>query len=923
MKTRLICLLLCLVFVMSFALTGCKQSTSDEDISNIVDEGSANTRHLTMWVVSEEAVDPDVASEVNKAINDITMTKFSTKLTIRFLTEAEYRQTVSDTIRANEDARNQFLGSSAVTDPAESENSAAETVTNKYGLPEKKYPNLRDNQVDIIYIQGYDMYADFVANEWLVSLDTEITSSSQKLTEYISKTLLNAAKIDGSLYAIPNNNTMGEYTYMLLDKELMEECSMDGIYNQGKINGFFNEYVYNYLETVANHYGDSIVPVAASYDECLSLLAHYWSINPDTYEIESDKFSFLGYRYTDVESMTRGNPIMTFDLLFTDKVFTENFLKLNEYRLAGSYFGEATEGKKSAISFATGDISLYDELLEDYYPVVVKYPTVTMEDAFANMFGVCTYSVDSARSMQIITYLNTNIDFRNLLQYGVEGLHYEIKDQDGEKVVNRLTNKDNEELYVMDVFKTGNTFLSYLDSSMDSDIWEIGKRQNREAKIEPLFQFDLAAYARELASTSKTYPKLGSNSFLYTYVSGYEKEVLAQNELLGKWIAASDAKGPGVYVLHTHEMAGQNVSAKVFIYNNNIVNGSVEIVNTDTGVSANYTGEAGNGYLLTVVEFYGRKNASQITWGATVNGAASATQISYHNSYLNFDPANTAHYQASFYTGLVKSAIETNTVVWEWTKSCKGTATEENPFVGTYAHTTGDGEDAETVYTCMFYAKSIKKQYTMSYDCKTEGGKLIIYVDYAKSETDLKDGEKRYALALIRVEADAAVEEVEYRFTLNGAPLTVQTNDFTENPRINPCGDMDTDMIKFFDGVNTKVMQLINECRSMDELTALLADLKIVFTRQKTQPYNEESLQIAVAGEVKNYALQTYLKSLNLTRFYYYLESAVSLEPVIWLERDPQTGEIVEALMSSISGEAPTYYSSPYAIYYSWLETFK
>ncbi len=924
MKTRLICLLLCLMFVMSLALTGCKKTTSEEDINNIVDEGSIGTRHLTMWVVTEtENLDSAVASEINDAINDITKTKFSTEITIRFLTKEQYRQTISDTIRANEDARNQFLGAGAVKDSETDSEAPVETVTNEYGLPDKKYPTLRTNQVDIIYIEGYDMYQDFVESDWLYNLDSEITSSSQKLTEYISKTLLNAAKINGSLYAIPNNNTMGEYTYMLLDKELMEECSMDGIYHQGKINGFFNEYIYNYLETVAKHYGDSIVPVASTYEECLSLLAHYWSINPDTYEVQSDKFSFLGYRYTDVESMTRGNPILSFDSLFTDEVFSENFLKLNEYRLAGNYFGDATEGKKSAISFCTGDISLYDELLEDYYPVVVKYPTVTMEDAFANMFGVCKYSVDPARSMQIVTYLNTNADFRNLLQYGVEGTHYKLVEEDGKQTVSYLTDDEGNALYLMDVFKTGNAFLAYTEPDMDSDVWEIGKKQNREAKIDTLFQFDLAAYARETAASTKTYPKLGSNAFLYSYVSGYEKTVLVQNELLGKWMKASDDKGPGVYVLHTHEQVGQNISAKVFIYNNHITGGSVEIVNTASGVSANYTGTAGDGYLLTVVEFYGKKSQSQITWEASVNGAGTPTQISYHNSYLNFDPAITDHYQASFYSGVTKSMIESNTVVWEWTKTCKGTATEENPFIGTYAATTGEGENAETVYTCMFYAKSIKKQYSLSVDYKTEGGKLIVTVDYVRGEKDLDEDAVRYALALVRIEADAAVTEVEYRYTLNGAPTAVQTNNFTQNPRINPCGNMDTDMIKYFDEVNTKVVELINSCTRLDQLKILLDDLKLLFTRQKTQPYSNDELQIAVTKEIKNAALQNYLKNKDLAQFYYYLECASTYEPVTRLEKDPQSGEIVESMMSMISGENYTYYDSPYAIYYYWLESFK
>jgi hypothetical protein len=87
------------------------------------------------------------------------------------------------------------------------------------------------------------------------------------------------------------------------------------------------------------------------------------------------------------------------------------------------------------------------------------------------MFAVSEYSRSLSRSMQIITYLNTNSDLRNVLQYGVEGVHYKIDDETGKLV--RL-NRD----YIMNIESTGNVFMAYPEENMELDVWEWGKKQN-------------------------------------------------------------------------------------------------------------------------------------------------------------------------------------------------------------------------------------------------------------------------------------------------------------------------------------------------------------------------------------------------------------------------------------------------------------
>ena len=105
MKNRLFCLALCLLMVASAVLTGCSGKTTEEVVSDIEKETSENARTLTMWMVSEQPVDEEMQTRITKAVNDITQSKFKAKMVLYFLTDAEYRDVVTNTIRASEDSK--------------------------------------------------------------------------------------------------------------------------------------------------------------------------------------------------------------------------------------------------------------------------------------------------------------------------------------------------------------------------------------------------------------------------------------------------------------------------------------------------------------------------------------------------------------------------------------------------------------------------------------------------------------------------------------------------------------------------------------------------------------------------------------------------------------------------------------------------
>ncbi|MBO5327379.1 MAG: hypothetical protein J6A84_04595, partial [Clostridia bacterium] len=114
---------------------------------------------------------------------------------------------------------------------------------------------------------------------------------------------------------------------------------------------------------------------------------------------------------------------------------------------------------------------------------------------------------DESRAMEILTHLNTNAEFRNLLQYGVEDENYTLStvtltDENGVETDLHYVVETEKNVYKMDVRKTGNMFLAYPDSAEAVLEWEYGKQQNLEASTYPTLalKFNLSDYKLDTKS---------------------------------------------------------------------------------------------------------------------------------------------------------------------------------------------------------------------------------------------------------------------------------------------------------------------------------------------------------------------------------------------------------------------------------------
>ncbi len=231
-----------------------------------------------------------------------------------------------------------------------------------------------------------------------------------------------------------------------------------------------------------------------------------------TYFINEDAdFSILGTMISDPALRNRGSINLAFSSLFTSKDYRDLYATLKDYQYKG-YYGTPVEGQRAAVSFVKGDAKIlqdYNKAMDDltngvknedgtpaegykyngrtYYVLVAEYPMATEDELYGNMYAVYANSPNLSRAMKVITYLNTNSEMRDLLQYGVEDIHYERND-DG--TVSLLSDNPDYGTYRMKMERTGNCFIASPEESMGADAWTYAKIQNNDSLVNPLLGFD-------------------------------------------------------------------------------------------------------------------------------------------------------------------------------------------------------------------------------------------------------------------------------------------------------------------------------------------------------------------------------------------------------------------------------------------------
>ncbi len=545
MNKKLTALLLAMMMALG-AFTGCSSEATEEEVEATADteEAARVSMTLSLWLPTDKNTTEEAIELAEAQINRYTQAKFDTAIELKAIPEADYQATIDGEldrisaalIAAEEEAEAKRKELKALkaqgieveeteeTEEGETEPVEEETIVNELGISVIKYPEVGENQLDIFLVQGYDNYLRYIENEYIQQLDGELGGNSKILKTYIYPTYLTLANVSGT-YAIPNNHPVGEYQYLLVNKELVEQYDYnpDDLKTLLKCGGFIKDIGYQNL--------DGVTPLLGEVETANMV---YWGEDPSEWSIISSQITnTMSYN---VKCAPKS--------IFSTNVYVNTVGLMKELGELG-YIGDGKvdEGEKFAVGVISGDASVAEQYEEDYYVNIYSKPMMTEEDAYGSMFAVSSYSKSLSRSMEIITYLNTSSDIRTILQYGAKGVHWDYEDEETMETIKILSDD-----YQMDLVNTGNVYMTYPGEGVSMKYWDYGKQQNIDSISSPYMKFTgyindtNKAQIAELATLSKEY-KARIDALTYAEwadaITAIKAEIKA-NELISSLLDTAD-----------------------------------------------------------------------------------------------------------------------------------------------------------------------------------------------------------------------------------------------------------------------------------------------------------------------------------------------------------------------------------------------
>lgn len=127
-------------------------------------------------------------------------------------------------------------------------------------------------------------------------------------------------------------------------------------------------------------------------------------------------------------------------------------------------------------------------------PILDGY--ITNDSTTGSMIAISKNSKNPEKAMEFLNLLNTDVYLRNLINYGIEGVHYEKIGK------NKIRLLDKSKDYMVDYYTLGNLFITYVLEDEPVSKWDEFKMFNDNAKESKAlgFKFDSSKVENEINS---------------------------------------------------------------------------------------------------------------------------------------------------------------------------------------------------------------------------------------------------------------------------------------------------------------------------------------------------------------------------------------------------------------------------------------
>lgn len=444
---KVLYLLLVVVFLFSMALTGCGKTadtasqttaaaaTAQQSAAAVSTSAAANSDlkpYTIVWYSRGKGPEKDDQMVIDAASKFLTE-KINAKLQINRITRAQWNQKMASVISSGE--------------PYDVTFTSIDNLPYVYYAQRGAFVALNDPKDNL-----FDKYAP-------------------KTKALLGPDYLAGSLIKGLNYAIPTNKEKAHSYGMMLRKDIVEKYNLD---------------VSN-VKTVAD-----LEPLLKKVKESepnmnypLSAVANYSPISTIDFDRLVD-YSVPAVMYNTGSDMKVYNMLERPEMLdyfkTMHKFYQEGFIRKDSANTA-DYVPDILAGKIFAYKQTTipgCDAEAQIAFGTPWITVNMSPVTMTNGETMGGMNAISITSKDPARAMMFLELLNTDVYLNNLINFGIENVHY-VKVSDNVIDFAPGVSADNSGYHPDIAWMVGNQFINYLWKSEDPNKWKNYEAYNQSA----------------------------------------------------------------------------------------------------------------------------------------------------------------------------------------------------------------------------------------------------------------------------------------------------------------------------------------------------------------------------------------------------------------------------------------------------------
>ena len=357
---------------------------------------------------------------------------------------------------------------------------------------------------DLVFTSNWlNSFNENMSRDAFLPVTDLVEEYGQDILAAIPDWLLDVAKVDGELYAVPNQQITARQVGVVVLKEYADKYNLNltSMKSVRDLESFMDEIVAN---------EPNLFPVDMRVD----------AIIEEKYENLVSGFIFADKETGEIYTLAE---IMDEQKKLDNEWYQKGYIR----RIIATVTDNSADVKAnryviSCSSYKPGWDAEYSQRQDaEYISIPVEGAFVGAVSGIETMTAVNVNSKHPAEAIKLLNLVYSDKEIYNELLYGLEGVHYNVVSEGHVEVV-----PDAKYTLNGNGWRFGNQFNAWYTPGQEDGLWEATDKLNKEAKVSSLrgFTFDSANVQAELAQLSAVFEEYKNGQYPTADIDGWLAE---------------------------------------------------------------------------------------------------------------------------------------------------------------------------------------------------------------------------------------------------------------------------------------------------------------------------------------------------------------------------------------------------------------